>query len=78
MTLSVPPMRSVAYCKESDMSRCPICNGEFWVCENHLNVPASKCDCGGAACNCVCNPDGIVEWDRCIESINPDEITKLH
>lgn len=57
---------------------CPICEGEMWVCENHHNTPWSKCDCGGAGCNCVCNPNGEVDWELCIASVDPTEETKRH
>lgn len=41
-------------------SKCTICQGEGWVCENHpqeaWNEGNPKC-CGGAGQPCACNPE---------------------
>lgn len=51
---------------------CPCCAGTGWVCENHLSTPWGKgsgeCDCG-AGKNCMCNPDGHVDWQEVYASI---------
>ena len=56
---------------------CKLCLGTGWVCENHLEVPAGtktgQCDCG-AACNCLCNPNGEVEWEAVYASTEPSTV----
>ena len=56
---------------------CEICKGTGWVCENHLNKPwgsdPGECECG-AGSNCICNPNGEVEWDVVYATVEPDEV----
>lgn len=60
---------------------CETCKGEGWICENHMDTPwgtaPGQCDCG-AGKNCLCNPNGDVEWQHCYASTNAEEITPTH
>lgn len=43
--------------------KCEKCQDTLWVCEHHMDRPSAVltpggCNCGGAACNCSCNPQG--------------------
>jgi hypothetical protein len=33
------------------------CNGSGWICEDHSELAADACQCGGAAMPCRCNPE---------------------
>jgi len=61
------------------MTECQMCKGSGWVCENHLDRPSDVvtiggCDCGGAARNCFCNPNGHAEFQAVYASIDPDSV----
>lgn len=58
---------------------CELCAGTGWVCENHTTKPWGKnlgsgeCDCG-AGNNCVCNPNGEVEWAVVYATTEPNKV----
>lgn len=62
---------------------CETCNGTGWVCEAHLDTPAdmdaiscSIAGCGGAVCNCLCNPNGEYEFEAVYASTQPSKVKK--
>lgn len=64
--------------------KCVLCKDTGWVCEAHMDRPwkgtavAGACDCGGAGCNCVCNPDGNADgiFDAVYASTDPDVVKR--
>jgi len=47
----------------NDNKICPVCQGEMWVCENHMDKPWNDdgCTCGAGAPCPECNDGDVPE-----------------
>ena len=55
---------------------CEICEDTGWVCENcgtRWELPDGRTCCGSGV-NCICNPDGEVEWKMVYASTEPEKV----
>jgi len=58
------------------MDMCEICEGTGWVCENCGTrwQLMNRETCCGAGQNCVCNPNGDVDWKVVYATTEPEEV----
>lgn len=61
------------------MADCELCEGTGWVCESCGTrwEEEDGSTCCGAGTNCVCNPDGVVDWQAVHASISMDGVKTL-
>ena len=63
-------------CGDDEVTKCDICNGTGWVCENCKTAwtDSNGNSCCGAGEPCACNASGFVEFDAVIASSEPETV----